>query len=135
MKPQVITFADFQPGTALGVHAESYTPAIAAAWKSIFGQQSEDGAGGPAEAASVAMALTMRAYLTVASPRPPGNVQGRQRFQLHQLPRLGETVSSVVHCIGKQVKRERLYVDLQVQGVGDNGRSLFTGVLSVIWAA
>ncbi|QHE83886.1 hypothetical protein [Hydrogenophaga sp. BPS33] len=135
MKPQVITFADFQPGIALGVHVECYTPELAATWTSIFGQQTDDGANGAAEAASVAMALTMRAYLTVASPRPPGNVQVRQRFHLHQLPRLGETVSSVVHCIGKQVKRDRLYVDLQVEGVGDHGRPLFTGVLSVIWAA
>lgn len=135
MKPQFVAFSHFQPGTALGEHVEPYTAELAATWQAIFGQHPADGAGGPAEAASVAVVLAMRAYLTVVSPRPPGNVQARQRFQLHRLPHVGETVRSVVHCTDKQVKRERFYVDLQVQGTGEGGRALYTGVLSLIWAA
>ena len=76
----------------------------------------------------------MRAYLAVVSPRPPGNIQARQRFQVHGLPRAGETVRSEVRCLDKQVKRERFYVDLQVQGSGDDGRVLYTAVMSLIWA-
>lgn len=131
MKAQHITFADFAPGRALGEHVEACAPALATSWQSIFGSAS---AGGAAEGASLAVVLAMRAYLTVVSPRPPGNIQARQRFQMHSLPRTGETIRSEVRCIDKQIKRERFYVDLQVQGTGDDGRVLYTAVMSLIWA-
>lgn len=135
MKARLLTYADFQPGAALGEHVEPYTPELAAAWRSIFGDAAGEGASGPAEAASVAVVLAMRAYLAVVSPRPPGNVQARQRFTLHRLPRPGERVRSVLHCVDKQIKRERRCVDLQVQGLADGGEPLYTGHMSLIWAA
>ncbi|MDN8618476.1 hypothetical protein [Variovorax ginsengisoli] len=131
MKAQAITFADFEPGRELGAHVEAYAPALATSWQSIFGRTA---AGGMAEGASLAVVLAMRAYLTVVSPRPPGNIQARQRFQMHSVPRTGEAIRSEVRCIDKQIKRERLYVDLQVQGTGEDGRVLYTAVMSLIWA-
>ena len=131
MKAQAITFADFEPGRELGAHVEAYAPALATAWQRIFSGASP---GGTAEGASLAVVLAMRAYLTVVSPRPPGNIQARQRFQMHCVPHTGEAIRSEVRCIDKQIKRERLYVDLQVQGSGEDGRVLYTAVMSLIWA-
>lgn len=131
MKVQPITFADFEPGRSLGEHVEQCAPDLAASWQDIFGAAS---GGTAAEGASLAVVLAMRAYLMVVSPRPPGNIQARQRFRMHALPRIGETVRSEVICIDKQIKRERLYVDLQVQGTREDGQLLYTGVMSLIWA-
>jgi hypothetical protein len=129
-----ILFADFQPGAALGTHTESYTPELARAWQRIFVSPDESG-GGAAEGASMAVVLAMRAFLTVVAPRPPGNVHARQQFTLARLPRAGEQVRTVIACAGKEIKRGRFYVDLQVQGTGDGGRDLFGGRMSLIWAA
>ena len=131
MKPAFLSHADFQPGSALGAHVEPYSPELAAAWRDLFGGAEP----GPAEAASVALVLAMRAYLAVVSPRPPGNVQARQRFTLHRLPRAGESVRSEVRCLDKNTQRERRYLELQVQGTGDGASAIYTGVLSLIWAA
>lgn len=144
-----ITFADFVPGTELGRHAEVCTAALAQAWDQIFGQDEEamaadrspagvttaTGAACSARAASIAVAMSMRAFLTVAQPRPPGNVHARERFTLHALPRVGETVQSVIFCEHKEMRRERRYVDLRVEGLGAEGRPLYTGLMSLIWAA
>ncbi|MDO8767680.1 MAG: hypothetical protein Q7K57_03040 [Burkholderiaceae bacterium] len=127
-----ICFADFQPGITLGERVETYGTNMAHAWQSIFGQNQDDGS---AEAASVAVVLSMRAFLGVVAPRPPGNVHAREQFTLASLPRLGEEVRTVVSCTAKEIKRERFYVDLEVNGTGDGGRVLFTGRMSLIWAA
>lgn len=128
---KTITFDDFEPGTRLGEHLEAYDASMAQAWQRIFGQdQVDDGA----EAASVAMVLSMRAFLGVVTPRPPGNVHAREQFTLVNLPRLGEQVRNVISCVAKEVKRERFYVDLDVIGTGDGGRALYSGRMSLIWA-
>ena len=87
-----------------------------------------------AERTSIAVVLSMRAYLNVVSPRPPGNVQARQRFQVHALPAPGEVICSEITCVGKQVKRERFHVELQVRGTGTHGRPIYTAVMGLIWA-
>jgi hypothetical protein len=130
-----ILYADFQPGTVLGAHVETYDGAMAQAWQGIFGQAQLPAANAGAESASIAVVLSMRAYLSVVTPRPPGNVHGREQFVLHQLPRLGETVHTEISCVGKEIKRERFYVDLAATGTGDGGRALFSGRMSLIWAA
>lgn len=127
-----ITFVDFQPGTTLGEHVETYDANMAQAWQRIFGQDQGDDA---AEAASVAVVLSMRAFLGVVTPRPPGNVHAREKFTLASLPRPGEAVRTVISCAAKEIKRERFYVYLEVNGTGDGGRALFTGCMSLIWAA
>jgi hypothetical protein len=131
MKVQHITYADFEPGITMGEHVETYAPELANVWQSIFGSAH---VGGAAESTSLAMSLAMRAYLTVVSPRPPGNIQARQRFQVHSLPRAGETIRSEVCCLSKQIKRGRFYVELQVRGAGPDARLLYTAGLSLIWA-
>lgn len=132
-----ITYADFQVGALLGEHAEAYTPQLAQAWRRMFGQTSsaDNPATDAAEAASIAVVLSMRAYLHVVSPRPPGNVHAREQFTLIAPPRAGEWVRSVVTCLDKSIQRERRCVDLEVQGSGDADRPLFSARMRLLWAA
>ncbi|MNW10342.1 hypothetical protein D3C71_2075380 [compost metagenome] len=51
------------------------------------------------------------------------------------MPRAGEAIRVTVHCVHKEMRRERRYVDLRVHGAGDGGRALFDGVIGLIWAA
>lgn len=131
MKPPIL-WEDFQPGALLGEITQAFEPSLATAWRDIFGH---DSAGGPAEGAGIAVAMMMRGYLGVVTPRPPGNVQARQRFTLNAVPQQGEAIRTVVTCVSKEIKRERRYLDLEVRGTGAAGRAVYTGTLTIIWAA
>ena len=126
-----ILFDDFVPGALMGERDENYDAAQAARWQALFGAQGSD----EAEAASMAMINMMRGYLNLVTPRPPGNMHARQRLQMRNLPQPGETIRVAVRCLGKEVRRERKYVELQVTGSGTEGRALFDAQLSLIWAA
>jgi hypothetical protein len=41
----------------------------------------------------------------------------------------------VIACVEKAFKRERRYVELQARGTGEEGRPIFTGRMTLIWAA
>ena len=130
-----ILFEDFEPGALIGERVEVYDVQQAQRWQAIFGSGAADGANGTAEQASMAVVAMMRAYLHVVTPRPPGNVHARQKLTMHGLPQAGEAIRVVVRCAGKEMRRERRYVDLQVQATGEGGRALFDGLISLIWAA
>jgi hypothetical protein len=131
----VITFEDFNPGAVMGESVEVFDEKLAQRWQKIFGDQPADGANGAAEGASLAVVMMMRAYLNVVAPRPPGNVHARQRFSLESPPRQGEAIRTVIACVEKAFKRERRYVELQARGTGEEGRPIFTGRMTLIWAA
>ena len=135
MKADPILFADFLPGVPMGEYEEVYDAQQAGRWQSIFGSTSQGCVNTAPEAASMAVVAMMRAFLHVVTPRPPGNVHARQQLQMHALPRLGETMRIAVACVGKEIRRERRYVDLSVRATGDGGRALFEGRISLIWAA
>jgi hypothetical protein len=128
---QPILWNDFQPGACLGEMTQVFDVALSRAWAGIFGE----GSGTPAESASIAVAIMMRSYLGVVTPRPPGNVHARQRFTLEGAPAQGEAIRTVVTCVTKEIKRERRYVELDVRGSGAGGRAIYSGVLTIIWAA
>lgn len=135
MSAAPILFDDFVPGALMGERVEIYDAGQARRWQAIFGDGPRDGADGAAEGASMAVVNMMRAYLNVVTPRPPGNVHARQQLRLRGLPRCGEAIHVTVHCVRKEMRRDRRYVDLQVRGVGEEGRALFDGVIGLIWAA
>jgi len=130
MKPPPLLFEDLVPGAELGRHAATWDEEISRYWKSIFPDDISAGA----EAAGIAVAMMMRSYLAV-TPRPPGNVHARQRLHLVSQPVKGETVHTVVSCVDKQIKRERRYVDIGVRATGMQGRVLYDGTLTLVWAA
>ena len=127
-----IVFDDFEPGAILGETAEAFDPGLAESWQRIFGAPSP---GASAMGAGIAVVLMMRAYLAVVAPRPPGNIHARQRFQLAGMPRPGERIRTVVTCAGKEMKRGRPHVELATEGTGEGGRPIYTGRMTLIWAA
>lgn len=127
-----LRYDDFEPGRVLGETSEPLDDAMARRWRQLF--DADGAAPSAAEGASLALILMMRAYCRVVSPRPPGNVHARQGFALAALPRAGETVRTVVRCTGKEIKRERRYVELETTGTGDAGRALFNGRMTLVWA-
>ena len=124
-----ITFDAFQPGKVLGENVEIYSAELAKRWQRIFGAHSA------AEGAGLAVVMMMRAYINVVTPRPPGNIHAQQSFSLNGTPKRGESIRTVVTCTGKEMKRERRYVQLQTVGTGDESRPLFNGIMTMIWTA
>lgn len=135
MSAQPILFEDFQVGTLMGEQVEVYDAQQAQRWQAIFGDQPSDGANGFAEGASMAVVNMMRAFLHVVTPRPPGNVHAKQQLRMRAMPQQGESIRVKVHCAGKEMRRERRYVELKVQGTGTGDRALFDGLITLIWAA
>ena len=133
MTPQIL-FDDFVPGSLMGQHEEVFDASLCQAWRAIFSLP-DSAEPHPGELSSLALALAMRAYLSVVSPRPPGNVHARQQFQMHAMPHIGETITTRVVCAHKEIRRERRYVNIQVQAAGQGQRALYAGEMSLIWAA
>lgn len=126
------TYDSFTPGCVLGDWEEPLDARLVAVWERLFGAEPRDA---PARQAGLAVALMMRAYLNVVAPRPPGNIHARQALSVHGLPRAGERVRSQVRCLGKEMRGERRYLQLEVVGAGAGGRALYTGRMNLIWAA
>lgn len=131
----VILFDHFSPGDVLGECTQCYDPAQIQRWQSLFGHTESDGAGGFAEQAGIATVMMMRAYLQIVAPRPPGNIHAGQKMHMQSQPHPGETVTLVVRCLDKTLRRERRFIELGVTCLGADGRSIFTGQLTLIWAA
>jgi acyl dehydratase len=128
-------FDDFQPGTLMGESVQAYDAQQAQRWQSIFGSAVSAGEQAADEGASLAVIGMMRAFLHVVAPQPPGCMHAGQQFSLHRLPQPGEAMRMTVTCVAKEVRLERKYVTLRVQGTGQDERALFDGRLSLIWAA
>jgi len=130
----LILFDDFEPKALLGQCKLAYDETISRQWRHIFGN-SQSATGQQAEAASAAVILMMRAFLTVVSPRPPGNIHARQSLSFAALPKVGDDLLITLECQGKEIKRNRRYVELIARGYGPDGSNLFQGLLTLIWAA
>jgi hypothetical protein len=137
-----ILFEDFKPGSTMGETSLVYGADLANQWERIFGaapdtadQVADRAADQAAKGASIATVMMMRAYMSVVSPRPPGNVHARQHLVLDDVPVQGEKVLVEISCVGKELRRGRRYVDLQVTGTGEGGRPLYRGLMNLIWAA
>lgn len=128
----VFTYESFTPGAVLGDWEESLDAGLVAAWERLFGTRASDQS---AQRAGLTVALMMRAYLHVVTPRPPGNIHARQLLSIQGLPRPGETVRSRVRCIDKEIRRDRRYLQLEVSGTGERERALYIGRMRLIWAA
>ena len=127
----IFTYDSFTPGALLGEWVEPMDAGLASTWEQLFGSSERDRV---AQQTGLCIALMMRAFLKVVTPRPPGNIHARQILAIEQLPQVGDTVSSQIRCIDKQIKRGRHYVDLEVTGYGADRRTVYIGKMSLIWA-
>lgn len=120
----------FQPGEVMGKARAVLDAAQLEAWRALF---PEDDAPGVMPQGMVAV-IAMRAYAEVVQPRPPGNIHAAQRFELHRLPCAGETLTTTITCLAKEIRKERRRVTLQMDCAGSGGPA-FRGIMTVLWAA
>ena len=128
----VLTFDRFVVGKSYGSMTEAPDAALVGRWRQLYPQDDF-----PSDCAPPAMAtvLMMRAYMHLLTPRPPGNVHARQQMTLGVPIRLGDSVSTEVVCMGKELRRERRYVTVRAHGTNPQGATCYEGVLTLIWAA
>ena len=128
----VITFDDFRPGANMGHATDVVDERILDLWKQLYPWDTVPAGELPPGLATV---LLMRAYMRILTPRPPGNIHARQRMELIAPAKPGEEITTSLQCTGKELKRERRFVEMAARGTGMGGRLLFTGRMSLIWAA
>ena len=132
MSAPLLTFDRFVPGAAMGECTETVDDALLGHWSRLYPW---DAPAGDTLPPAIATVLLMRAYMRTLAPRPPGNVHARQQLALAAAPRRGEAITTAFRCAGKELRRERRYVEVDVQATGDGGRAIFTGRMTLIWAA
>lgn len=132
MNAPVLLFDAFSPDRIMGRASERLNESMMTMWKELYPCEVDQRGHAPAGLSTL---LIMRAYMQVLTPRPPGNIHVRQKVEIAALPRLGEEVATEIRCVGKELRRERRYVDLETRSTGERGRELFTGAMTLIWAA
>lgn len=127
----LITFERFTPGSDMGEASVAVDQALVDSLQKVYGF-----AWKPAEPLPMALCtvLMMRAYLQVVTPRPPGNVHGRQWLQAHAPLRVGDTVRTRVRCLSRELKSGRRWVQLEALGSVAQ-QPAYTGRLTLLWAA
>jgi hypothetical protein len=128
---RVLTFDAFTPGASMGSATEVIDERVLGLWRRLYPWDAATEGELPPGMATV---LLMRAYMRILTPRPPGNIHARQHMELISPARLGEEVTTSMVCAGKELKRERRYVEMASRSTGADARLLFTGRMSLIWA-
>ncbi len=132
MSGTLLLFDGFQSGAVMGRACERVDAALLGLWRQLYPSDALE----PGELPEgIATVLIMRAYMKVLTPRPPGNIHARQRLELTALPQVDEDVITEVRCTGKRLHKERRYVEVATHSTGVGGRALFTGAMTLIWAA
>ena len=126
----MFVFDTFQPGKPIGTSAFRLDRDLVEHWFSLY-PEDRDGDRMPAGMTAVVL---MRAYANTASPRPPGNVHGGQRFNIVRLPRIGDPLVTALVCDGKELKNGRRWVRIASETRRDDGTLLFTGLMTTLWA-
>jgi hypothetical protein len=123
-------FSGIDIGAELGQRTILLSPDLVENWRKLF---PDDACGDRMPAGMVAI-VTMRAYSDIVKPRPAGNVHGAQRFEIHRLPQVGETLLTSVRCVSKEQKKGRNWVQFETLSRAD-GRLCFSGRQTILWAA
>jgi len=129
---EVLTFDAFQPGASMGRATEVIDAEVLESWRQLYPW---DAATADELPPGLATVLLMRAYMRILTQRPPGNIHARQHLELLAAIAPGEEVTTEIECVGKELKRERRYVELACRARGKAGRPLFDGRMTIIWAA
>lgn len=132
MDTPVLTYERFIPGQVLRSPAERADPAMLAQWRRLYPWDAFDAGALPV---GMATALMMRAYMRTLTPRPPGNDHLRQQLRLLGAVAASEPIATEFECVGKEIRRERRYVELAVRGLTEADRPVFEGRMTMIWAA
>lgn len=125
----MMRFEDFVAGSALGQHELTIDAALLRQWQVVFPEWP-----GPPSPGGFALALAMRAYLTILPERPPGNIHAQQRLVLHRAIETGDRIAARLSCVGKEVRSGRRRLTLSVVGKAPEG-PVFDAEMTILWAA
>lgn len=127
----VFTYAHYEPGKVYGVQEFAVDDAVIAKWRSVYPDDNDPGV---MPAGMLAM-IVIDAVLTYNSPRPPGGVHGAQTWDVHRMPRIGETLLTEVSCLDKEIKKDRKWVRAATTTRSkDRGDIVFTGIMTTLVA-
>ncbi|MBH1964140.1 MAG: MaoC family dehydratase [Comamonadaceae bacterium] len=127
----VFTYEYYQPGKVYGEQEFTVDEAVIAKWRTVYPEDNEPDV---MPAGMLAM-IVIDAVLTHNAPRPPGGVHGGQTWDLHRMPRIGETLLTEVSCLDKEEKKGRKWVRAATTTRSKNrGDIVFTGVMTSLVA-
>lgn len=126
----LVTFDNFQPGLVMGRVRERVDDDMLRQCGDIYGAGAPSVLSGP----ELTTIYSMRAYLKVVAPRPPGNIHLRERVAIDDLPERGEEIDTEVSCVSKELRAERRRVVLATRTRGRDGRALFSTEMTLLWA-
>ncbi len=126
-----ILFDDFEPGTQIGSQSLHIDEAMFDLWVSLY---PNDAACRPVMPPGMMAMVVMRGYMYVIPQRPPGNIHAEQRIDLVQLPKIGDTVTTIYHCERREERVGRKWVYLTSDTADESGKLLFSGRMTTIWS-
>lgn len=127
----MFTFDKFEVGATYGSCRFHVSREMVEAWRKLY-PEDETASFMPPGMASV---ITMHAYGSIITPRPPGNIHGNQRFEFKRLPRVDETLDTTIRCEAKEERKGRHVVHLIFETRAADGEVVLIGRFTSIVAA
>jgi len=124
----VFVYESYEAGKIYGTDQFRITRELISGWLDIYGVDS----GADAMPPGLVVLIQQQAYKRIVAPRPPGHVQGRQRFQLYSLPPAGSVIHTDVSCISKEIRKERRWVEMGFHGRTQEGAAVYSGINTVL---
>ena len=131
MADQPILFDDFVEGADIGSESFTIDEAALERWTALF---PADAKCRPYMPPGMVAMIVMRAYMHVITPRPPGNIHAEQQYDIRQLPKIGDTVTTSFKCGRKQERVGRKWVYLETVTKDVRDVPLFVGYSTTIWS-
>jgi hypothetical protein len=131
IEPPLWLFSAFEPGLLIGKSELTFDEVMLHQWESLYGPLKSKGM---APLGSVPL-LLMRAFATIITPRPAGNLHVGQQCILHRLPKIGAKMLASASCASKEEKHGRKVVQFAVDITDSPGGNLMiTGTTTIFWA-
>lgn len=126
----IFTYDAYETRKSYGIKQFAFTEELLGKWRKVYPL---DGSGDVMPGGMLAM-IVLDAVLDLNAPRPPGGVHAGQTFEVTRLPRIGETMSTEVVCLAKEIRKEKKFVQVSTSTRTLSGELLFTGTMTTIVA-
>lgn len=125
-------FDTFQIGDEIGTYGSVVRPEDVDAWVRLYGGEVPSSQGVPWGLVS---ALCMKAYLSVVTPRPPGNIHAKQSYKVFERPKVLQDITASIKCLNKEKKNDRLMVSFSTTLSSTCGKqSIMIATSTMLWA-
>ncbi len=131
-KKTTLAFDDLKVGSHLGSYTEAIDGHLLEQWRALYPWDLSTKDEAPC---SVAMALIMRAYMQVVTPRPPGNIHAEQLLEMLSPLKLGRHVTTRLSCVEKYLRHDRRFIEFAAEITDEESHEpLVRARLKLIWA-